>query len=262
MAWATTRGCGSAATLARVGVTRWSVADQRWYRLVGVLAMCQVGLAQPIMAQAVDGLPATSGTAPGEQAVRYPSGPRLGFELSYGWPFFGGDAAEVWDEGPGPVRSGLGLGLRLGYDIRRFGITAALEFAEFSAGDSTGGVGAFVGSLHWRPGIQIGNQFESVITAGYVRKVAGSIRFDPRFPEELCIPDFDGTCNVSTIGDGLRLGFGVESRGETKLAVVGNVVLDLISFRQVESNGLAGLLPNPGWTAWPLLAVALEWRPF
>lgn len=255
-------GCSSVATLARFGATRWSAAGQRWPRLAGVLALCQVGLSQPIMAQASDRLPVTSVGASGEQAVRYPSGPRLGLELSYGWPHFGGAAAEVWDEAPGQTDSGPGLNLRLGYDLRRFGFTVGLELAEFSAGDSIGGAAGLVGLLHWRPGIQVGNAFESVITAGYVRKVAGSVNFERRFPEDVCIPSFDGICSVSTIGDGLRLGVGVESPGAAKIAFVGNVSLDLISFRQVEANGLTALFSNSGWSVWPLLAVGVEWRPF
>lgn len=255
---------GSATSAAGGWATQWWAGQRRWccWRLAAMV-VCQVGLVQPANAQVTDGSPTTSHVGP-EQADRYRTGPRLGVDLTYGWPFFGGGAAEVWKErAPDQVDSGPGLSLRLGYDMGRLGVTGGLELYRFSAGDSVGGAEALTGLLHWRPDIQIGNTFESVITAGYVHKTAGRLTFDVTYPEGLCVPSVERLgCRVTTSGNGLRIGLGVESPGAAKLAVGGNFFLDLISFRHLEANGLATSFSSPGWSVWPLLAIGLEWRPF
>mgnify|MGYP001424555235 CR=1 FL=1 len=198
------------------------------------------------------------------QAPSGPRGPRLGVELTWGRPFFGGDVARIWDR-IGSVGIIQGIGVRLGYDFGRLGITLTGELSEFDPGDQTGGGLGFAALLHWRPRLSIGGRFGSRITAGYVRQAYGGIDFEPgQFPTEVVRasgPDPAG--NVSALGDGVRLGFGLEPLGtRSLLRVVADASVDAVTFREAGLEGSAYSLRDPGWSFHPRLSVALELRPF
>lgn len=239
-------------------------------RLLACLLAMSAGFAgtASAAAQAPDDSGSTQRAAPGAnasaQAPSGPRGPRLGVELTWGRPFFGGDVARIWDR-IGSVGLIEGLGVWLGYDFGRLGVTFTGELSEFDPGDQTGGGLAFAALLHWRTRLTVGGRFASRITAGYVRQAYGGIDFEPgQFPTEVVGgsgPDPAG--NVSALGDGVRLGFGLEPLGtRSLLRVVAEASVDAVTFREAGLEGSAYSLRHPGWSFYPRLSVALELRPF
>ena len=199
-------------------------------------------------------------------ALSAPHGPRLGVEFTAGRPFLRGDAAVIWDR-VGSVGIVQGFGVRLGYDFGRLGLTLTGELSEFDPGDQAGAGIGFAALLHWRPQLTIGGRFASRITAGYVRQGYGGIDFaQGQFPAEVTESPGPGPTeagNVDAIGDGVRLGVGLEALSSLSfLRAVAEASVDAVTFRQAGLDGLSYSLLEPGWSFYPRLSVAIELHPF
>src|SRR5690606_33742245 len=199
-------------------------------------------------------------------ALSAPHGPRLGVEFTAGRPFLRGDAAVIWDR-VGSVGIVQGFGVRLGYDFGRLGLTLTGELSEFDPGDQAGAGIGFAALLHWRPQLTIGGRFASRITAGYVRQGYGGIDFaQGQFPAEVTESPGPGPTeagNVDAIGDGVRLGVGLEALSSLAfLRAVAEASVAAVTFRQAGLAGLSYPLLEPRRRCYPVLSVAVAPLPF
>lgn len=197
------------------------------------------------------------------QVPANPTGFRIALEANLGHPAIGGDAGRIWD-----VLGGLGLAqgmaLTIGYDARRFGVSAALDLADPRLEDREGAGIALVALLHWRPGWSLPGGWRPRLSAGYVRQGIGSDFEEGEFPRDVTLveptdSEIAAGGSALTLGDGVRLTAGAErALAGTWLGWSVAASVDVLTFRQVMFRDLAYSLRETGWSVWPRLWVGLH----
>lgn len=182
----------------------------------------------------------------------------------------------------GKFRTGMGMDLEIGYDVRQYGVTLSGGFAGIDVGEpfSRNGIdmgrqqgmyGSAALSAHWRMPYALGH-WRPTTTLGYVRSGLDNVLLPgdslPEFARSLGGTPPDTVRRlVGVNGGGVRLGiaFGREISARDfsgRMAVSIAATLDALTLGRMSYDGKRMPVPGAGTSFIPRLSVTLWWSPW
>jgi|CeladaMinimDraft_18_1061708.scaffolds.fasta_scaffold00064_6 hypothetical protein len=199
-----------------------------------------------------------------------PSGGPRGFHIGMSLALHGArldGGAEAIYAGVGSPSVGLGYGLELGYDARRFGASLGLELGAVAL-DVAEREGAVVMSFtllaHWRTRSAWWGGFRPVITAGVVRQAFGLVEVPTADipPEGQPLASTGEQTWLTLVGNGARVGVGAERPLGRFFGVSAGASLDLVRYGVLLFDEGEVSRREPGLSVLPRLSFGLRWWPF